>query len=307
MCVFAAALVLSASPVIGSLQIPTSPVRNAGNFADPGTGGFHGAVAYIYDIGVTEVTNAQYAVFLNAVARTDLNGLYNASMSGSLGGITRSGAPGSYTYATISGRAERPVNFVSFWDAARFANWLHNGQRTGLQGTNTTEGGAYTLTPSGISLGTVRRNADWRWAIPSSNEWYKAAFHQPALDGGDTDSYWRYPTSSNTINVSQANYLGNGLNGPTSIGQYNTNYYGTFDMAGNVAEWNDTAFGTSNRGVRGGAFNSGFPVIDAGFNVTSGLATNEFSSIGFRVVRVPGPATAACVGLGGLLAARRRR
>ena len=39
--------------------------------------------------------------------------------------------------------ADRPVNYVSFWDAARFANWLHNGQPTGAQGAGTTEDGAY--------------------------------------------------------------------------------------------------------------------------------------------------------------------
>ncbi len=39
--------------------------------------------------------------------------------------------------------AEGPVNWVSFWDAARFVNWLHNGQPTGAQGLGTTEDGAY--------------------------------------------------------------------------------------------------------------------------------------------------------------------
>ena len=29
--------------------------------------------------------------------------------------------------------ANRPVNYVNFWDAARFANWLHNGQPVGPQ------------------------------------------------------------------------------------------------------------------------------------------------------------------------------
>ena len=41
----------------------------------------------------------------------------------------------------IAGYANRPVDYVSFWDAARFTNWLHNGQ--GLGGD--TENGAYTL------------------------------------------------------------------------------------------------------------------------------------------------------------------
>ncbi|MDX2116146.1 MAG: hypothetical protein SFZ24_11095 [Planctomycetota bacterium] len=54
----------------------------------------------------------------------------------------RHGAPGSYTYSTVNGRENNPVNYVSFWDATRCANWLHNGQ-----GAGDTETGAYTLTP----------------------------------------------------------------------------------------------------------------------------------------------------------------
>lgn len=39
----------------------------------------------------------------------------------------------------------RPVNYVSFWNGNRFANWLSNGQSTGAQGAGTTETGTYTL------------------------------------------------------------------------------------------------------------------------------------------------------------------
>ena len=37
-----------------------------------------------------------------------------------------------------------------------------------------------------------------RWFIPSENEWYKAAYHQPAAQGGDGDNYWAYPTGTNS-------------------------------------------------------------------------------------------------------------
>lgn len=105
-----------------SITIPTVPIGNPGNAADPLTG--LGSVAYSYSIGVTEVTNAQYTAFLNAKASTDPFGLYNTEMAGLLGGITRTGSAGSYTYSTVSGRENHPVHFVSFWDATRFANWL---------------------------------------------------------------------------------------------------------------------------------------------------------------------------------------
>ena len=186
----------------GQIAIPTVPIGNPGNAADPTTG--FGSVAYPYNIGTTEVTNAQYAAFLNAKAASDPFGLYkgngtSTSMASSFGGITRSGSAGSYTYAPVAGRENNPVNFVSFWDATRFANWLHNGQ-----GNGDTETGAYTLTPSGISANTITRNAGWRWAVTSEDEWHKAAYHQPASAGGDNDDYWLYPTQSNAPPTSSA-------------------------------------------------------------------------------------------------------
>src|SRR4030095_14984791 len=102
-----------------------------------------GAVSYTYLIGTYEVTNSQYAEFLDAkAASSDPFSLYNTEMGdGLFGGITRTGGSGSYVYSPISGRADMPVNYVSLIDALRFANWLSNGQ-----GSGDTETGAYTLT-----------------------------------------------------------------------------------------------------------------------------------------------------------------
>ncbi len=113
-----------------------------------GTTGY-GSVDYTYRISKYEVTNAQYAEFLNAVASTDSYGLYDTDMGSpepwEWGGITRSGSSGSYTYSAIGGREDMPVNHVSWYDSLRFANWLHNGQPTGAQDNSTTEDGAYTI------------------------------------------------------------------------------------------------------------------------------------------------------------------
>ncbi|CAN5803487.1 hypothetical protein BH11PLA1_BH11PLA1_13890 [soil metagenome] len=305
--VLAAGLSLGASGALGQISIPTVPVGNPGNAADLSSG--YGAVAYSYNIGATEVTNAQYTAFLNAVAYDDINSLYNVNMAGSFGGITRSGFIGAFSYTTVPGRANNPVNFVSFWDAARFANWLQNGQPTGPQNAGTTEGGVYTLTAGGITANTVTRNAGWQWAVTSADEWYKAAYHQPAAQGGDSDNYWLYPTSSNTPPTGgQANYVPAGIGDTAPVASYGANFYGAYDMAGNVYEWNDSlpVVGPFRGPMFGGAFDNIAGWLTPA-NLYIGLPTFEREQLGFRVVQIPGPAAVALLGLGGLLGARRRR
>ncbi|MFM9956540.1 MAG: SUMF1/EgtB/PvdO family nonheme iron enzyme [Phycisphaerales bacterium] len=277
------------------IHIPTVPIGNAGNAPDPSTGGLYGSVAYPYFIGSTEVTNAQYAAFLNAVAATDTNNLYNTNMAGSFGGIMRDGSAGSYTYTTVSGRANHPVNWVSFWDSTRFANWLHNGQPTGAQSKGTTEEGAYTLTTAGIASNTITRNGNWQWAVASEDEWYKAAFHQPAAQGGDSDDYWQYPTSINTVpTFAQANF-GNVIGDITPAGSYPANFSGTFDMGGNVWEWNEAILFGSTRVIRGGSFNVGDDDLRAG-NRSFSDPTGENNIIGFRVASLASSPPPLCVG-----------
>jgi formylglycine-generating enzyme required for sulfatase activity len=232
-------------------------VGNAGNAAD-WTG--YGAVAYDYGIGKYEVTLNQYTEFLNAVAKTDTYGLYNTSMGTDLNvaGISRSGISGSYSYSVI-GSGNRPVTYVSWYDSARFVNWLHNGQPVGAQAAGTTETGAYTMTGN---TGFPTRNSGWKYGLPSENEWYKAAYHQPAAQGGDVDNYWLYPTATNAIpnsrngsltDANSANFyrddgIANGFNdgyavytggnGLADAGAFSLadSFYGTFDQAGNVWE-----------------------------------------------------------------------
>ena len=102
-------------------------------------------MSYAYSIGKYDVTNAQYAEFLNAKATSsDPYGLWNSYMSSDAeGGINRSGS-GPYTYTVKPGQGNQPVVDVTWYDAIRFANWLNNGQ-----GNGDTETGTYTITGSG--------------------------------------------------------------------------------------------------------------------------------------------------------------
>ena len=143
MCCVAAALMI-AVPGEAKIAVETVAVADPDNPAD--TNGL-GSVFRRFRIGTFEVTNAQYVVLLNAVAADDTNGLFNTLMTSSdRGGIIRNGLPGSYTYELKPDFDDKPVNAVSWYDAARFCNWLHNDQPSGAQTPATTEDGAYDMT-----------------------------------------------------------------------------------------------------------------------------------------------------------------
>lgn len=309
--------------------IETVTVGNAGNAgensgeSDPdgwGPDRICGPVDYVYNIGTFEVTAGQYTEFLNAVAAADPYGLWNPSMDSNSAPqgcqITQHGSSGSYTY-DFSGRPsgteadwlDRPVNYVSWGDAARFCNWLHNGQPTGAQNLSTTEDGSYFLdgAESHAELLDIEREPDATWVIPSEDEWYKAAYHK---NDGVTGNYFDYPTSSDSVPSNDLvdpdpgnNATFKDSNGYYTIGspywktevgahENSGSPYGTFDQGGNVWEWNEAiVFGPSgqhgpDRGVRGSTWYSSTGFMHAAHRSYDGHPDREGSGYGFRVADV---------------------
>ncbi len=283
-------------------------VGDPGNPADK-TG--FGAVAYEFQIMKHEVTCAQYAAFLNAMAATDTLGLYIPQMDGApmpkglddirseQGCIIRTGEKGSYRYSVSVGNDKKPIVNISVPNALRFANWMHGGQ---------TETGAYDIT-KGRAL--APRSAEALVWLPSEDEWYKAAYYDAAAK-----RYWRYATRSDEPPVSckpdatqtnAANYYwtdgkNNGVsNGyafsqsdyykPGSIylfdvGSYPaaSSHYGTLDQSGSVWEWTEGIAYETKRVIRGG----GWP--DEALSLrsttrTSVLPTSLYKDVGFRLCR----------------------
>lgn len=267
---------------VGAVCVATVNVGDAGNPADPDTG--RGSVDYDYAIAAYETNVEQYVAFLNAVARVPpipaVAELWVEEMEKpyayvSPGLIARSGqgtAADPYTYAEIPdaelGEASprRGILNISWFAAARFANWMHNG------GTEqaSTETGAYTL--NGATSGVIPRNPDATWWVPTGDEWYKAAFYDPTRAGDG--KYWKYPTRSDELpaaeafpgGVNSANYDGAMSDGrkitPTGAYPESVSHYGTYDQAGLLWEWTDESYadfeGTpTTRGLRGGSWSLG--------------------------------------------------
>ncbi len=283
--------ILAASTAYPAVDMQMVTIGNVGNPGDanPAWDPYTpGAVNYQYNIGTYEVTVGQYVEFLNAVATSDPYALGTAI------NVTRSGSDGAYTYSTTT--PDLPVTKISIYSAMRFVNWLTTGD---------TETGVYAL--NGVAApehGSITRNniayQNGGYAIPTLYEWYKAAFYQPASDGGDTDGYWDYATSSNTAPAGdESNYVaGDDLNpgALATVGYSIPNYYGTYDQMGNAFEWTETIIVEfpNNTLTMGGSYTKN---AQESWASTAGLAQIGLTqqTLGFRIVQgttVPEPETA---------------
>lgn len=314
---------LSAVPLI---TIETVPVADTNNPADPV--GQVGQVAYPYLIGKYDVTVGQYLSFLNAVA-TKPKAIKNAGVSKAVenlwipqmsstkaksyvtttGLIQRTGAgtavqPYIYTeqvdttwdaqFGTNSSHL-RPMFEISWFRAARFANWMHNGATNGAD----TEQGAYAL--HGAMTGAFQRSTNATWWIPSEDEWYKAAYYDPNTAGG----YHDFPTRADSTNfpiaeappggTNSANYSGALPDGQklTPAGAYSnsSSFYGLYDVAGPLWEWNDAIYTNAKgigetRGMRGGSWSLGILTVQR-YSPRDYPPSYEDDDSGFRLCTKP--------------------
>ena len=307
------------------------PVGDAGNTADTAPSGY-GAVATSFQIMKYEFTNQLYAEFLNSVDAngTNPNSVYNTNMgSNARGGISFTfGAASGSKYAVRSYMGDKPVNYVSWFDAARVSNWYQNGATS----SSSTETGAYTLVGGQTSGTAPGVNPGATFYIPTEDQWYKAAYYK----GGSTNAgYWDYATQSDTAptavtsgstGIGSAGSTGNFANynsaaswndqtgNVTTVGTNGgASAYGAFDMSGNVREWNDlTGAAGSSRGLRGGAFD--FPASSMSSSSRSTFDPSNENVRGFRLAApaaVPEPSTCAMalagLACGGYTMFRRRR
>ncbi len=283
-----------------------------------------GRVDYVYRISKTEMSAADWAPFANANLR--IGDPWNVAVEAYWEGMLEPGPGGLWPRTDIPAGGRLNLGSVTWYDAARYCNWLHNGR---VDTREAMEYGAYDLraVPANPSpdITPPTRLPGATFFIPTDDEWVKAVHFDPNRYGSEQPGYWLYPYSSDSPPVP----------GPVGVGTTNAGYYpdsdsllsfrvgaytyattpwGLWDASGGHSEWVEDAyaFAVPMRGFEGTAWFTpdGIPRWDHAGDHGTEIANTRRFALGFRVASVPGPGSAAfaagVVGWIGTRTARRR-
>ena len=231
---------------------------------------------------------------------------YEIPESAILAANAQSALDGNPLNITIDSRGPNmPATRVSWFEAARFVNWLNTSSGHAPAYNFDANGDFQLWSPGdvGFDADNPFRNTQAVYVLPSVDEWYKAAFYDPV-----SDTWFDFPSGMN----SPPNPVASGTEDNTAV--YDQPFsqgpaeitlaggpspFGTVGQGGNVQEWEETALDLVNdnpdelRAHRGGQWISG--ATPAGLaNDSRGALIAPFvssGSIGFRVVRIPEPST----------------
>ncbi len=231
----------------------------------------HEVTLSAFRISKYEITNAQYAAFLNAKG-IGSDGKYAAGAYPTQALIYASS--GSYDWGLhyinnqwipVAGYENNPIVFVTWYGATEYATYVGGSLPTEAQWEYACRAG--TTTPFNTGSCLTNLQANYNWAYPYST---------------CTNSVTTYPGKTQPV------------------GTYAPNAYGLYDMHGNVWEWCSDWYGTyptaaqtnptgpssgPNPVIRGGSWADGARFCRSAFRYNNN--PNSFSSIiGFRVVFV---------------------
>lgn len=271
------------------------PIGNPGNPADLRPGGYYGDVSYDYRIGRYEITNAQWNAFVAAA------------------GAPTSVLPFPFHKGAVFTGDLQPTNAVSWYEALQFCNYLTSGDKSR---------GAYQFSGDNINPGTFlgidRQTAKSLYGtiyvLPTVDEWYKAAYFNPisgfySLYTNGTDVAPLQDVDSNYYNTAMSDH--GTYSTPWNVGTGLQEQNGTYDMMGNVWEWNEwiSGAGTSSTcGMSGGSYADDLYLGDAiSTSIPIGYyGSHEIDRLGFRIASIPEPATIFLLSFGGLVLRRRK-
>jgi formylglycine-generating enzyme required for sulfatase activity len=279
---------------IRGIDINFVTIGNAGNSADS-TG--YGAVGYNYRIGKYEVTNSQWDAFTGAV--------------GVPTGDNIEGGQNPYDENAVFSRAQQPTNCVSWYETLQFCNYLTSGDKSKgvyqFSGNNSNPGDFL-----GINRAAAQAAYGTIYFLPTTDEWYKAAYYKP-----DGSGYSLYANGTDTAPIvgDDTNYhWAIGEPWDVGVGNGTMEQNGTFDMMGNVWEWTETLISPGKRDLRGNSYSISFTLEEDQYNLSSSFFQEEGYAqytdnldIGFRIAEIPEPATILLLTLGGLVLRKKRR
>jgi len=175
---------------------------------DPGNAGYdrydpdgdatgHGSVDYVYRISTTEVSSGQWVEFLNAFG--DYGDPHEAYRDIRISGIVKDTAytgPGKRWKLRegFESPGHMPVLGISWFNAARYCNWLHHGKTNDL---SKLEYGAYDLR-NVVNNVPPERSDGARYWMPSLDEHLKAAYYDPDKNGDGQGGWWLQPNGTDT-------------------------------------------------------------------------------------------------------------
>jgi len=292
-----------------------------------------GRVDYEYRILRTEVVQTQYVDFVRAFQP------FWRSLEDRPGAI-ESGSPVDSSFTSrginllggfdVDSRYDNAAVTISWRNAARYANWLHNGAPTDEAALtwDTFHTGAYTFTDESFSTAIrgnpITRNEDARFWLPSLDELLKAAYYDPDRYGEGEEGYWPYPNSSSDEPI--IGPPGEGDVGPTDLDgdgvvagwerlasglrPGTVSPWGLLDVLGTEQEWVESP--DSVRELNGELLLVDSDRVVLGREFAGVDDWSDHRSIGsrytFRLATiVPAPGVAGLFVLSGALAARRRR
>jgi len=234
-----------------ALSLPTQEGLEAGYLPVPSGPTADGTRVEAFLIGRTEVTNQEYARFVDAGGYRD-SSIWPEEMrlEGEMVGreealgrlVDRTGLPGPRNWSSgqpPDGRLDHPVTGVSWYEASAYARWAEGG-------------------------------------LPTFAQWYRASLADGAMP---------YPWGTEGGNVEvRANF---GFSGTAPVGSHpiGVSPFGVHDMAGNVREWlADEVPGSMRRLVAGGSWRDPAYMFEPG-HVEGFRPSTADATIGIRVVR----------------------
>ncbi|NOZ40056.1 MAG: formylglycine-generating enzyme family protein [Planctomycetes bacterium] len=222
---------------------------------------------------------------------------------------------------SVSNRGpDKPATSITWFEAARFVNWLNEeqgfapaykfneipGARPGSSPTY--EFAVWEPSDPGYNANNLFRNRRANYVLPTVDEWYKAAYYD-----AENGQYFDFATGEN----SAPQITAGGMDAGTAVYQLlpdagpanvtlagGLSPYGVSGLNGNVSEWNETADDAINditgerRVLRGGAWASSGASLSATI-ISGDLPDLAIGNTGFRVVSlgIPEPASISLVRL----------